>query len=578
VIEGVTSATSPWWMRRRLLACAMRPVSGVVDVTNYVLLERGHPLHAFDLDRLAGNEIVVRRPRSGESIVTLDGEQRALARDDIMICDAERPIAVAGVMGGADGEVSDATVRILLESAYFDPLRIRRTAARLGMRTEASVRFERGADPEAVPTAADRAAQLIAEISGGRVARGAIDVYPNPRRIRPIRLRADRANSLLGTGLEVGEMAAILTSLGCEVDATRKILRTTPPTWRPDLAIEEDLVEEVARIHGFDRIPETLPSGARTGGLTEVQRRRRRAREILLGAGLSEAVTLSLLPPWLADRLRLPDGADLRRAPRVSNPLSEEESVLRPSLLPGLLLSAQRNVARRVLPVRLFEIGTVFQPDGERVAESTWAAWLLAGPAPVGWHQPQRDLDVFDAKGVLEAVVEGLGISGWRIEAAAPDADTAPLHPGRAAHLLVDGELAGFVGELAPAAAQALDLPRRVAVGAVDLGALAGRPQEFGARVAPRVPAVWRDLALVVPEHVPSAEVADAITRAAGPLLEDLRLFDVYRGEPVPEGHVSLAYTLTLRDPERTLTDGDADGVVRAIADAAAAAGWTLRA
>ncbi|HEV8254530.1 MAG TPA: phenylalanine--tRNA ligase subunit beta, partial [Vicinamibacteria bacterium] len=405
VITGVRSVAAPWWMRRRLLACGMRPISGSVDVTNYVLLERGHPLHAFDLTKLRGRAIVVRKPRKGEErFTTLDGIERTLTKDDVAICDGEGPVAIAGIMGGADSEVGESTADILLESAYFDPQRIGRSARRLGLRTEASVRFERGADPEGVPAAAARAAQLLAEVCAGTVARGAIDVYPRPVKQKPTRLRVARANDLLGVTVPAADIAAGLTALGCTVQSqTRTALRVIAPTFRPDLRTEVDLVEEVARRYSYDKFPSTLPASGRAGGLTREQTLRRLARRLLLGSGLSEAHTLSMLPPKLPDRLALADDHPWRRALVIANPLSEEESVLRPSLLPGLLLAAAKNVARRNTTVALFEIGTAFVPSAAELPdEPLRAAWLFTGPSPAGWHGPHRDLDFFDAKGALE--------------------------------------------------------------------------------------------------------------------------------------------------------------------------------
>lgn len=581
VITGVALGPSPWWMRRRIMATGMRPISNVVDVTNYVLLERGHPLHAFDRSKLAGSSIVVRRPKRGERIVTLDGQERVPGREDVLICDAERPVAVAGVMGGADSEVSESTTEIVLESAYFDPVRVGRAARRLGLRTEASVRFERGADPEAVPAAADRAAELLASVAGGTVARGAVDVYPRPRRARAIRLRVPRANALIGNGQPAEEMAASLRALGCTVEASRTALRVFPPSHRPDLVREEDLIEEIARLYGYDRVPETLPTGARAGGLTPAQRRRRVARALLLGAGLSEAQTLSLLPPWFPDRLGLPEEHPWRATVRLANPLSEEESVLRPSLVPGLLLVALRNEARRLLPVRLFEAGTTFAPGDGGVREAGRVAWVLTGPAPGGWHQPERSLDFFDAKGVLEALVEGLGLGSPVVKAAGEgDAVFARglFHPGRSATVTVDGARVGFLAELHPRTAAALELAHRVVVAELDLDALTARSRESVAPVLPRFPAVARDLALVVPEEVPAAAAVQEVVRAAGgSLLESVALFDVYRGEQIPAGMVSLAFALSFRDPERTLTDEDADAALGAIVEAARSRGWSVR-
>jgi phenylalanyl-tRNA synthetase beta chain len=576
VIAGISPGVSPWWMRRRLMACAVRPISAVVDVTNYVLLERGHPLHAFDLARLSGAAIVVRRPRKGERITTLDGVERALSRDDVAICDASRPVAVAGVMGGAETEVSEGTRDVLLESASFQPQRVLRTARRLGLRTEASVRFERGAGPEGALPAADRAAALIAEVTGGTVARGAIDAYPRRWKPRTIRLPVERANALIGIAATAEEMAGILGALGCTVrSATRTALRVDAASHRGDLVAEEDLVEEVARIYGFDRVPATLPSGGRIGGLDRPQALRRVARRALLGAGLSEAHTLSLVPNDVADRLGLADDHAWRRVLRVANPIAETESVLRPSLVPGLLAAAQHNVARRVTSVAQFEIGVVFEPSqAELPLESLEVAWVLTGPAPSSWHGA-RSYDFYDAKGVAESLAEALGV---RDVSFAESGEPFPLHPGRRADVLVDGEAVGWVGEFHPRAAKAFDLPDRVAVGRVSLSPFLSAATVAAPGEVSRYPAIERDVAVVVPANTPAAEVERTIRSAGGQRLESVRLFDVYRGEQVGEGSVSLAWALAFRHPERTLTDAEASSAFDAILAGIAARGWSVRA
>ncbi len=577
LITGVRIGPSPAWMQRRLLACGMRPISGPVDVTNYVLLELGHPQHAFDLAKLRGREIVVRRPRKGEkTLTTLDGAERSLERDDVLICDAEAPVAVGGVMGGAESEVGEDTTDILLEAAYFDPRRILRTARRMGLRTEASVRFERGADPEAPPAAAARAAALIAQIGGGTVARDAIDVYPKPAKPKAIRLRVARVNAVLGIKEAPEEIGGGLQRLGCRVDAqTRTALRILPPTFRPDLRIEEDLIEEVARLYSYERIPVTLPSSGRAGGLTDEQKLRRLARRLMLGAGLSEAQTLSMLPPSLPDRLELAPDHPWRSTLSLANPLSEEESVLRPSLIPGLLLAASKNVARRNTSVALFEIGNTFTPSDDVLpVETLRLAWLQTGPVPTSWHRPHRDFDFFDAKGVVERLTEGLGTEPVDVESA----ERQPMHPGRCARVLLGGEEIGVVAELHPRTARALDLPPRVALGELRLEPLLTAARTAAAGDLPRFPAVTRDLALLVPSETPAAEVEAAIRRAGGELLEVAEVFDVYPGEEFGQpGKTSLAFALSFRHGDRTLTDAEVGEVMARIEASAASARWTVR-
>lgn len=572
VITDVKVARSPWWMRRLIFAAGMRPISNIVDVTNFVLLERGQPLHAFDLDTIGEGSVVVRAPRMGERLTTLDGIERALEPGDVAICDATRPIAVAGVMGGAATEVSEGTTRILLESACFDPQRIRRTAARLKLRSEASIRFERGADVEGVAAAADLAASLFVELGGGRVSRTVVDAYPRPFAPVSVSLRVARANAVIGATQTAEEMSGALQALGCVV-AGEDVLSVQPPSWRADLSIEEDLIEEVARLHGLDAVPETLPASAATGGLTRGQQRRRVVRRALLGAGLNEAQTLSLLSPAIVDRFDVDAGAP--RPFTVANPLSEEESVLRPSLIPGLVMAAQRNVARRVLPVRLFEAGVAFLPDVDGgLKEVARVAWVLTGPASVGHHAPARPLDFFDGTGVLDALMSALGITSWEVAA---DGEPGVGHPGRAATVMLDGRRIGSVMELRPALADALEVPGRLVVAELDLDALAAAEVAQRAPEIPRLPAVGRDIALVVPVDVPAAEVLAVIRSAAGALMESVALFDVYQGPPVAQGCVSLAYAMVLRAPDRTLTDADADAIMTSVRSAADARGWIVR-
>ncbi|HEV2686103.1 MAG TPA: phenylalanine--tRNA ligase subunit beta, partial [Actinomycetota bacterium] len=513
--------------------------------------------------------------RKGEKILTLDGQERALTKADVLICDAERPVAIAGIMGGSETEVSETTTRILLESAYFSPERIAHTARRLGMRTEASVRFEHGTDVENVSPAAARAAGLLASLAGGTVARGAIDEYPKVIARKAIRVRVARANAMLGTDVSSSEMTGLLSALGCHVEASRSTLRVTPPSWRPDIVIEENVVEEIGRLYGYENIPETLPRGGRVGGLNLHQRQRRVARQVLLGAGLSEAQTLSLLPPWFADRAGLADEHPLRGKLRLSNPLSEDELVLRPSLIPGLLLAAQRNVARSVLPVLLFEMGSVFAPgDAATVAERERLAFVLAGPTPPDPYAPSRELDFSDGKGVLETLAAGLGVGSISLNES--DGDGVG-HPGRSATVEIGDVHAGALMELHPSISEALDLPRRVIVCELDVLTLFGAVSESVAAAPPRFPGIGRDVALIVPDGTRIGDVEDRIRSVGGDRLVDIRLFDVYRGEQIPAGTTSLAFTLSLRDPERTLTDADADAVMDAIGRAASEAGWTIR-
>lgn len=580
VVTGLSNGASPEWMRRRLTAAGMRPISAVVDATNYALLERGHPTHAFDRARLAGSSIVVRRARSAERMTTLDGVMRTFASGDLLICDAERPIGIAGVMGGADTEVSDATTEIVLEAAYFEPSRIAATARRLGLRTEASARFERGVDPNGPYAAADRVCELLVETCGGTVARGVIDESARIPARKPIRLRTSRAADLIGVPIPSDEIARMLASVEMDVKpASRTALRVIPPTFRPDVTIEEDLVEEIVRLYGYDRVPETLPAGGRIGGLSDDQRLRRLARRLLIDRGLSEAQTLSLLSPAVPDRLGLSTTHAWRRVVRLANPLSQEESVLRPSLLPGLLLAAERNAARRVRTIALFEIGTAFEPTwhdephgGRLPREELRVAIVLAGERLEGW-QGARGFDVHDATGTLEALAAALGAPAPAFSPSSRE----ELHPGRAAAVSIDGGEVGIAGELHPRLARSLDLQGRVAVFEIALPPLFASVRPPQGAVVPRFPAAERDLAVVVGETTLAGDVRRAIEETGAPSLESIELFDVYRGEQAGAGNVSLAYRLTFRDPERTLTDDEVSIVMQRIVSSIRERGWRPR-
>lgn len=576
ILRGIGArGRSPWWLRRRLLLSGMRPIDPIVDATNHQMLEVGQPLHAFDLATLRGATIRVRAATPGETLGTLDGQIRQLVEGDLLICDADRPIALAGVMGGADTEVTETTTDVLLESASFDARRIAATSRRLDLRSEAAQRFERGIDLAIVEVANARCAALIASLTGATVASGT--VADGPGALDPPRIVTSVSWLASAIGAPITDEIAdtTLSAIGCDLDRDGDTLVVVPPTWRPDMVAAEDVAEEVARLYGYDRIPETLPSGARTGGLSPAQLNERKVRAALLATGADEAVTLSLIAPDLPDRLDLPAEHPWRGVIAVANPLSDQESRLRPSLLPGLLEAAHRNVSRRVLPVRLFEVGTVFEARGNEVLESKRCALVLTGPAPGGWHAAGRTLDVFDARAALDAIASALGVS-FTIE---QDEDPpAPFHPARTGLVLVAGEVLGTVGELHPRTADAFELPDRVALLDLDLDPLLGRHTAARAIEVPRLPAVDRDLALVVDARTPSTLIADTIRRAGGDLVESVELFDRYVGAQVGEGKVSLAYAIRLRAVDRTLTDEEAAAVMTAIEGSARDQGWTIRA
>lgn len=563
VITELTAGPSPARVQARLAACGVRPLGNLVDATNYVLELTGQPLHAFDMDRLDGERIVVRRARPGERLETLDEVSRELDPDDLVIADARQAQAIAGVIGGAPTEVGPETRRVLLESAHFEPRGVFRTARAHDLRTGASQRFEKRSDPAAVPTAAALCAELLRRWAGGRVARGAVDVggAPDPDEVG---LRFDRTTTILGVDVPRAEQAGVLEGLGCRVVESDDEAAVTVPTWRGDLTREIDLVEEVARIHGYDRIPFRVPTGRR-GALSRTQRLRRRIRGALLGAGLSEATLFS----FLGDE----DLSSLGDAParEITNPMSSDQTRLRPSLIPGLLRAAQRNTARGTEAVRLFELGVTWGPwpeDAELPEEVERLGVVLAGEADAATpHGSPRPFDGYDGKGVAELALDELGVHGWELG----PCEEMPFHPGRSAAVVVDGERVGAFGEVRPGVVRDHDLDGGVVLVELDLEVLfqAARDTLTVAPV-PRLPAVLRDVALVVDEEIPAGAVLETIRGSGGEHLEEATLLDVYRGEQITEGRKSLAYRLVFRAPDRTLTAEEADAGRDAVVSAAA--------
>ncbi|MFP5218578.1 MAG: phenylalanine--tRNA ligase subunit beta [Actinomycetes bacterium] len=579
VVEDLDpAATSPPWLQRRLVLAGMRPVSLAVDVTNAVMLELGQPLHAFDLASLSG-EIVVRRARAGERLTTLDGQDRQLDPDDLLITDDSGPIALAGVMGGQSTEVGPTTTSVLLESAHFAPVTVARTARRHRLPSEASRRFERGVDPALPDAAAEVAVRLLQALGGARP--GPVtdaDARPAPTTLRfPVDAPARTAGRDYPREVVLGRLADV----GCEVSGDGDVVDVVPPSWRPDLTGTAELVEEVVRLEGYDTIPVELPVAPAGRGLTAEQRLRRTASRALAAAGLVEVV----LPPFVGEPQLAALGGDLD-APALVNPLSEEERLLRPSLLPGLLSAAGRNVSRGLADVGLFETGSVFlgstapeapvpgvesRPDDAALAALD--ATLPQQPRHLGVVLTGRRTDGLtgrpaewsDAVEAVVAVGRALGLD-LTVRAAAH----GPFHPGRCAELLLDDRRVGLAGELHPRTVAALGLPARTCAAEANLDVLVEAAAARGPVPAPVVshfPHAAVDVALVVGDATPAADVEAALRSGAGPLLEDLRLFDVYTGPQLGEGQRSLAYALRFRAPDRTLTDDE----VLAARDAAVA-------
>lgn len=558
-VADVTIGPSPAWMQARLAACGVRPISNVVDVTNYVNLELGQPMHAFDLARLAGRRIVVRTARAGERITTLDDEARALMPDMLVIADAERAQAIAGVMGGADSEVSSASKAIVFESAWFRPASVRRTSRRLALRTEASMRFERGGDIGMTLTAMERAVALVALIGGGTPRGTVVDACPQPHQPRVLTLRRDAVRRLLGHDVPASDIERILTSLGFVLaPAAGGGWQVTTPPWRVDCLRAVDLVEEVGRHYGLDRLPATFPPLAEAAHPPDPRiTRDRRLRRLLTGAGFSEALTFGFVAAGAAAPFAAADDMVA-----IANPLSENYGVLRPSVLPGLVAALAHNRRRERRDVRLFEIGNRFsRRAGERRALAF--AWTGAGVEEHFSAKP-RPADLFDAKGVVELVCGALGVDP-RVTAA----DVPWLVPGRAAGVSVEGATVGVVGLLRPAIGDAHDVPsgEEIYVAEIDLDAIAALAPAGAWRVQPlpRFPSIVRDLSLLVDDSLPAETVRGTIRSVAPATLVRVREFDRYQGKGIPDGQVSLSVRLTFQSPERTLTDAEIQAAMDAI-------------
>jgi phenylalanyl-tRNA synthetase beta chain len=546
LLDGVSVGTSPPWIANRLTALGMRPINSVVDASNFVMLELGQPNHTYDLAEVPGGALRVRWARPGERIVTLDGVERELDAGDGVIADRDDvAIGIAGVMGGASTEISETTTEVLLEMAWWQPLAVARSSKRLGLRSEASARFERGTDPEIVELAARRFAELLAP-SGARLVGGAVDARGDLPSPTVVRVRTARVNGLLGTALTTDDVRGLLEPIGFGCAAVEVAVEVADeldvhvPTFRPDTQTETDVVEEVARHHGYGNIPRTVPASFRIGRLTERQTDRRVLRQVLAGLGVDEAMPLPFLAPGDLEAVGVES-----RAVTLTNPLVAEESVLRTSLRPGLLKAVAYNQSHRNEDARLFEIGKVFlpSPPGEVLPDEREALGaVLAGVEPG------------EAVEVWRVVAEALAVPGVRIE----QGSVAGLHPGRSGELLAGDDAIGVVGEVDPAVLERMGIAGRVAVVEVDLDRLLALPHgDRPYRRVSRFPSNDIDLAFEVDEAVPAADVEDAIRRAAGDLLADLRLFDVFRGPSLPEGTRSLAFGLRLQAPDRTLADDE---------------------
>ncbi|MBR6756721.1 MAG: phenylalanine--tRNA ligase subunit beta [Peptococcaceae bacterium] len=559
MVKGVKIQPSPFWLQHRLQCAGIRPINNVVDVTNYVMMEYGQPLHAFDYHELANHEIIVRQAKADEEIVTLDSQKRVLADDMLLICDGAKPVAVAGVMGGENTEVTDDTTDVFIESAYFQPTSVRRTSTRLGLRSEASIRFEKGINFETVLTAAERAAQLIQLTGGGTVVNGTIDNYPTKHERAMITLPMSNVNQLLGTEISNDEIKAILTKLNFVITKEEgDMLTVEVPAYRPDCSIKEDLIEEVARVYGYDTIPQTLPFGASSRGqLTEAQKIRDNVVNKLVGLGLNEVLNYSFINKNNDEKLNYPADDIRRNSVAILNPLSEEQGHMRTSIVPGLLNTVLFNHNRRNEDLAIFEIGKVFLLEGEitpeELANEKWTLGIaLKGKSNATWQHTGVEYDFFYLKGIIEELMAELKLTNVEYR---PCKDNSIYHPGRSAYLYINGQMAGVFGELHPAIAANYGINGHCYIAEIDVETIIAQ----GIRVVqvellPKFPAATRDMAVVVEENVLAGDLERVIAENKGELLKSWKIFDVYQGDQIAKGYKSIAFALTFQ-ADRTLTD-----------------------
>lgn len=558
IIKDVKISPSPKWMKDRLKAAGVRPINNIVDITNYVMLEMGQPMHAFDLEYLQDRKIIVRRAADSEIMKTLDGQERQLDSSMLVIADGKKPVAVAGVMGGENSEITENTKTILFESANFNGTSVRLTAKKLGLRTEASGRFEKGLDVENVVTAIDRAAQLVEELGAGIVCKGLIDCYVKKAELKEVKFRPDKINSFLGTAISTDEMINIFKSLEFNVDEANLSLKV--PSFRPDIEREADLAEEVARIYGYNKIDATLLAGKAStqGKKTYKQKIEDIIKDTMISCGLSEIYTYSFASPKVFDAIKLPKDSELRKAVIISNPLGEDFGIMRTTTIPEMLEVISRNYNRRTEEVRLFEVSNVYLPQEESDKGLPNEKLVLT----LGMY---GNVDFYDLKGSIEELFNALGIKGYEFEL---ERECPAFHPGRTAKILLNGQKIGTIGEIHPEVIEKFEGPERTYLGVVEVEPLvesASLTAKY--KPLPKFPAVTRDIAMLVKDEVTVKQIEDIIKQRAGKILEEIKLFDVYKGKQVPEGMKSVAYSITFRAEDRTLTDEDVNKAMSKILD-----------
>ena len=566
IVTDVKVEQSPWWLQKRLMYAGMRPINNIVDITNFVMLEYGQPIHAFDINQVKGGRIIVENAAEGEKFVTLDNNERTLTKDMLLIKDEERGIAIAGVMGGLNSEIEEDTTTIIVESANFSGDSVRATSKKLGLRTEASSRFEKGIDPNLCEAAADRVCRLIELIGAGKVCRGSVDNYPNPETAKTIDIRVDRINHVLGIDITREDMVSMLESLEIRVEGSGNIMTVTPPTVRQDLLEEEDYIEEVARLYGYDKLPVTLPKGNCEAGISDERALRDLTRNSLCGMGLNEIQTYSFVSPKGVDNVRIDEDSWERAFVKLINPLGEENSVMRTILTPNMMEVLARNYSRNIDKVKAFEIGNTFMANMLNEEELPDEQYSLC----IGMYGKNEDF--FSLKGIVEELLKVLGIKGAVFEA---ESEYGVYHPGRCARIAVpsgrqgaeDADILydelGIMGEIHPDVAEnyGMDGVRIYCCELMFDAIMRHADTEIVYTPLPKYPSTSRDIALLVDEDMAVGKIEEVIRKHGKKILENVKLFDVYRGKQVEEGKKSVAFTLTYRDKDKTLTDDEVAAV-----------------
>lgn len=564
VVKNVEVKPSPEWLQTYLISSGIRPISNIVDVTNFVMLETNQPLHAFDYNLLGREKkILVRKAEYQEKFTTLDGVERELDLDSLVITNGVRPVALAGVMGGLNTEINDNTRDILIESAIFLNTNIRRTSKKQGLRSDSSIRFEKGIDIEGSIYALNRAAQLMQQLAGGEVVKGIVDVYPGRKPPLIIKLRPERVNYLLGTNLSVAAIKGYLENLQFKIKEKKGLLEVQVPTYRPDISMEVDLIEEVARLHGYNKIPDTLPAGISIGGLTDYQQFRDNLKGIMAG-NFNEVINYSFTGPQAYDLIQLPEDSKYRNVVTIANPLSEDQSLMRTLLLPGLLNNVSTNLARRNNNLAFFEAGAVFHPanNNKLPQEILKLGAIVCGELELNWTKNKVTMDFYYLKGLVELLFKELGINDYAFEAC----ELPSYHPGRAARVLCKNREIGVMGEIHPVVLSNYDIDERACALEFDINTmyeLSGR-KTMTEQIA-RYPAVERDIAILLANDTPAGQAVSVIQNSFPKLLRKVVVFDIYTGRQVPEGFKSLAFRLIFQSMEKTLTEKDINNAVDSI-------------